>query len=270
MRSRRMKRLAFVAVALAAVGLASLGAAPGAEIEAEQTDFRRILDQRREIQKDAKPGPSEFYFTRGVYSSWRRYSWAVDYPKADVQFLAAVNTLIDVDASDEENAVRLDDPGLRRFPFLYILEIADMALTPPEVVGLRNYLLAGGFLVVDDFWGSYAYANFERQMRQVLPGHQIVDVPMEHPIFNAVYRIDEILQVPAFGNWWGGVTTECRGCDVFARGIFDEKERLMVFINGNTDLGDAWEWFERPEYPLQYSSFAVQMGINFIVYSMSH
>lgn len=268
MRSTRMKRLAIVAAAVTGIGLASLGAA--LEPEAGQTDFRRLLDQRRDARADRKPGPREFYFTRGVYSSWRRYSWAVDYPKADVQFLAAVNTLIDVDAADVENAVRLDDPQLRRFPFLYMLEIADIALTPPEVEGLRSYLLAGGFLVVDDFWGGYAYANFERQMRQVLPDHQIADIPMDHPVFNAVYRIDEILQVPAFGNWWGGVTTECRGCDVFARGISDDQGRLMVFINGNTDLGDAWEWFERPEYPLQYSSFAVQMGINFIVYSMSH
>ena len=216
-------------------------------------------------------GPSEFYFTRGVYTSyWRRNSWAIDYPKADRQFMAAVNTLVDMNAHDYENPVRLDDPSLRRFPFLYILEIEDMALSPPEVEGLRDYLLAGGFLVIDDFWGSYAFANLEQQMRQVFPQYQIVDIPPDHPIFNTVYKIDEIIQVPAFGRFYGGRTWEQDGYEAFARGIFDEKGRLMVVINGNTDLGDAWEWFERPEYPLRFSSFAVQMGVNFIVYSMSH
>ena len=83
--------------------------------------------------------------------------------------MAAVNTLVDMSASERENAVRLDDPALRRFPFLYMLEIEGMSLTPPEVEGLSNYLRAGGFLVVDDFWGAYAFANLEREMRRVLP-----------------------------------------------------------------------------------------------------
>ena len=260
-------RIALVVVTLAGVGLVALRAAPG--VLTAQQDFRQLIDKRRESEKE-RPGPNEFYFTRGVYSSWSRYSWAIDYPKADQQFLAAVNTLIDLDAADHQNAVRLDDPNLRRFPFLYILEIAGMSLPPPEVQGLRDYLLAGGFLVVDDFWGQYAYENLEQQLRTVLPEYQIVEIPKDHPIFNTVYRIDELVQVPAIGRYYGGRTTECFGCDVFMRGIFDDKGRLMVVINGNTDLGDAWEWFERPEYPLQYSSFAVQMGVNFIVYAMSH
>ena len=184
--------------------------------------------------------------------------------------MAAVNTLVDMSASEHENPVRLDDPELRRFPFLYMLEIEGMSLTPPEVEGLRNYLRAGGFLVVDDFWGAYAFANLEQEMRRVLPEHSIVEIPPDHPIFNTVYRIEEVIQVPAMGNYYGGRTWERDGYEAFARGIFDDRGRLMVVINGNTDLGDAWEWFERPEYPLQFSSFAVQMGVNFIVYSMSH
>ena len=237
---------------------------------AAQHDFRALLDQQLE-SKERRAGPSEFYFTRGVYSSpWTPYNWSIDFPKADQQFMAAVNTLVDMDADGRENAVRLDDPNLRRFPFLYILEIAGMFLTPSEVQGLRGYLLAGGFLVVDDFWGQYAYQNLEQQLRKVLPDHQIVDIPKDHPIFDSVYQIEELVQVPAIGNYWSGRTTECYGCDVFMRGVFDKEGRLMVVINGNTDLGDAWEWFERPEYPLRFSSFAVRMGVNFIVYAMSH
>ena len=259
-------RIALVVMTLVGVGLAILRASPGAEPE---QDFRTLLDQRRTSQRHSS-GPNEFYFTRGVYSSpWRWNSWAIDFPKADQQFMAAVNTLVDMDASERENPVRLDDPNLRRFPFLYMLEIEGMSLTPPEVQGLRDYLLAGGFLVVDDFWGSYAFANLEQEMRRVLPEHTIAMIPPDHPIFNTVYRIEEILQVPAFGGFRGR-TSECYGCEAFVRGIFDDQDRLMVVINGNTDLGDAWEWFERPEYPLQFSSFAVRMGVNFIVYAMSH
>ena len=261
--------MAFGGIALAATVLA--GAGWGIVSVAAQQDLRALLTDRPTIERQ-RPGPSEFYFTRGVYHSpwrWNR-SWATDFPKADLQFMAAVDTLVDMDVADHENAVRLDDPDLRRFPFLYMLEIEGMALTVSEVAGLRDYLLAGGFLVVDDFWGEYAFADLEHEMRRVLPEHPIAEIPPEHPIFNTVYRIEEIVQVPAIGRYYGGVTTECYGCDVFMRGIFDDAGRLMVVINGNTDLGDAWEWFERPEYPLQFSSFAVQMGVNFIVYAMSH
>ncbi len=265
-RPQRVGRIALVVMTLVGVGLVILRASPVAELG---QDFRTLLDQRRTSQRSN--GPNEFYFTRGVYTSaWWRDRWAIDFPKADRQFMAAVNTLVDMDASERENPVRLDDPNLRRFPFLYILEIEDMALTPPEVQGLRNYLLAGGFLVVDDFWGGYAFANLEREMRRVLPEHSIVAIPPDHPIFNTVYKIEKIIQVPAFGRFYGGPTTECYGCEAFVRGIFDDKGRLMVVVNANTDLGDAWEWFEQPQYPLQFSSFAVQMGVNFVIYAMSH
>lgn len=256
--------IALVVVTLIGVGLGVLRAAP----QQPAPDFRTLLDAKtREPSRER----NEFYFTRGVYTSgWRWGSWRIDFPKADRQFMLAVNSLIDISAAEHENAVRLDDPDIRRFPFLYVLEVGDMALSAAEAQGLRNYLLAGGFLVIDDFWGSWEWGNFERQIRHVLPEFQIVDIPLDHPIFNAVYRIEEILQVPAIGNHWRGRTWEQDGYTPHARGIFDHDGRLMVVINWNTDLGDAWEWFERPEYPLEYSSFAVQMGVNFIVYAMSH
>ena len=215
--------------------------------------------------------PREFYFTRAIYSSSYRWgAWSVDYPKADRQFLTVISRLIDIDAPDTENAVRLDDPNLRRFPFLYALEVGDIMLTDAEVKGLREYLLAGGFLVVDDFWGSWDWQVFESEILRVLPEYPIIDLPLNHPIFNTVYKIEEIIQVPSIYNAQGGPTWERDGYVPAAKAIFDDKGRLMVVINWNTDLGDAWEWAERPEYPLVYSTFAVEMGINFIVYSMSH
>ena len=100
--------------------------------------------------------------------------------------MTIVNRLIDVDGSPNENAIRLDDPEIRKYPFLYALEVGDIALSPAEVTGLRNYLLAGGFLVIDDFWGSWQWANFEQQIRQVFPEHPIIEVPLDHPVFNTV------------------------------------------------------------------------------------
>jgi hypothetical protein len=176
-----------------------------------------------------------------------------------------------LDASPDENPVTLDDPKLNRYPFVYAVEVGRMALSDAEVDGLRRYLKAGGFLVVDDFWGSYEWANFESEMERVLPGHRVEELPLEHPVFHAFFDIRRILQVP---NVWqgigGGPTWERDGYEPHCRGIFDEAGRLVVVINWNTDLGDAWEWAEHPDYPFERSSFAYQMGVNMIVYGMSH
>lgn len=219
----------------------------------------------------------EFYFTRAMYSGYRRGwgfrdgSWSIDYPKADRQFIIGLRRLTNIDAYELENPVRLDDPELRRFPLLYALEVGYMSLTEEEVAGLRDYLLAGGFLLVDDFWGSFEWENFESEMRRVLPGYPIVDIPMDHPLLSVFYEIDELVQVPNVGQGVaGGRTWEKDGYLPMLRGIFDQRERLMVIINWNTDLGDAWEWADHPHYPLRFSNFAYQMGVNTIIYAMSH
>ncbi len=216
----------------------------------------------------------EFYFTRAMYTGMRRRyyeSWAIDYPKADRQFLIGLRRLTNIDAHELENPIRLDDPEIRRYPFLYALEVGYMSLTEPEVVGLRDYLLAGGFLLIDDFWGTYEWLNFESEMQRVLPGYAIVELPMNHPLLSVFYDIDGLVQVPNVQQgMMGGNTSENGGVQPFFRGILDEKGRLMVAINFNTDLGDAWEWAENPHYPLKFSNFAYQMGINSIIYAMSH
>ncbi len=220
-------------------------------------------------------GPHEFYFSRAAYSgSGYRYrsSWSIDFPKADRQFLLGVRRLLaNLDVYEGEHPIQLDDPELYRYPFLYALEVGDMALTDPEVAGLRRYLLAGGFLVIDDFWGTLQWMNFESEIRRVLPEYDIVDLPLDHPLFNAFYNITEIVQVPNVDlGIAGGRTWERDGYTPSVRGIFDDDGRLMVVINWNTDLGDAWEWAENPYYPLKFSTFAYQMGLNLIVYGMSH
>jgi len=219
------------------------------------------------------PRGRAFYFTRAVYTDfqrWRRGSWSVDYPEADIHFVMGLQRLTGIDAYENEHPLPLDDPQLRRFPFLYAVEVGRMALTPAEVAGLRGYLLAGGFLFVDDFWGSNEWANFEHQMRQVLPEYVIVELPMDHPLLHTFYTIDEIVQVPNVGQGVrGGPTHERDGYVPHLRGIFDERGRLMVVINWNSDVGDAWEWADNPHYPLHFGNYAYRLGVNVVLYGMS-
>jgi hypothetical protein len=222
--------------------------------------------------------PREFYFSRVAYTGYSRgfygrgRSWMTDFPKADQIFLSFIDRLLaNLDAYEREHPVFLTDPEIRRFPYLYALEVGRMALTPPEIEGLRSFLMAGGFLVIDDFWGSQEWANFEYQMQLVLPGYSIVDLPLEHPLFSTFYEIDEIMQVPNINNGLNGWQTHERdGIVPMVKGIHDENGRLMVVINFNTDLGDAWEWADHPYYPLKYSTYAYEMGVNMVVYAMSH
>jgi hypothetical protein len=233
----------------------------------------------------------EFYFTRARYSDGggggrgfrgrnRGGEWDMDYPKADCQFISVVKRLAGLDMFDDSNAIRLDDPNLRRYPFLYALEVGrngGMNLSEEEVAGLRDYLAAGGYLVIDDFWGTQEWRNFEEEIQRVLPGRSIVDIPLDHSIFHIFYEITEIKQVPLAANaeaialgFPGAVTYERDGFVPRVRGIFDDDGRPMVIINWNTDLGDAWEWAESPYYPLEYSTFAFQLGVNLILYGMTH
>ncbi len=232
-----------------------------------------------EEAQQGRPLPMhEFYFTRAAYSGggggfrrWRRQSWATDYPKSDRQFLIVAERLTGLDMFMEAHPRELTDEHLNRFPFLYALEVGGMSMTPEEATALREYLLRGGFLVVDDFWGTYEWEIFEYEIQKVLPEYPIVDIPLDHEIFHTFYDIDEIIQVPNVNNGRGGWRTHERdGYEPFVKGIFDEEGRLMVIINWNTDLGDAWEWAEDPYYPLKYSTYAIQMGVNFIIYAMSH
>ena len=255
----------------AGLGVAAVVSRAAEPVAAQQ----RAVIRREEIiptLKNPSADGREFVFTRAIYSGggWRSNSWATDFPKADRQFLTIIDRLVDLDAFMGENAVRLDDPDLRRFPFLYALEVGYMYMTEPEVVGLRDYLLAGGFLMLDDFWGSGEWANFEAEIKRVLPEYPIVDIPLDHPIFTTFYNIEEILQVPNLYNAQGGPTWQRDGITPQVRGIFDAEGRLMVFINWNTDIGDAWEWAEHPYYPLRYSTYAIEITVNAIVYAMSH
>jgi Domain of unknown function (DUF4159) len=281
----RYRPIAFAALAL---GLAATAGAlvlvyrsllappsPQSPILSLPDAFSRGQEDDLDFMPQPSAGPRQFYFTRAAYTGYYRFrdfrSWSVDFPKADRQFLIGLRRLTNLDAYELENPVRLTDPDLGKYPFLYTVEVGYMALTEAEVEGLRRYLQAGGFLVVDDFWGTIEWENFQAQFQRILPGYPIVDIPITHPIFNCFYDVQEIVQVPNVGQGMqGGPTWESDGYYPEVKGIFDEDGRLMVVINWNTDLGDAWEWAENPYYPLRFSTYAYQMGVNFIIYAMSH
>jgi hypothetical protein len=217
----------------------------------------------------------EFTFVRAVYTSlrpWGYYKgWYTDWPKADRQFLLGLQRLTNIRVAKEGKTIPLTDPELFRHPFLYAVEVGQWDLSDEEAASLGEYLRRGGFLFCDDFWGSLEWANFERNMRRVLPECRIIELPRDHPLFHAYYDIQEVIQTPNVGNAIERRPTyEQDGFVPHCRGISDESGRLMVVINWNTDLGDAWEWADLPGYPARYSTYAYQVGINAIVYSMSH
>ena len=212
---------------------------------------------------------------RSVYTGlgpWGYYkSWATDWPKADRQFLLGLKRLTTIDVSLQERTLLLTDPAIFQYPFVYSVEVGHWSLTEPEVTSLREYLLRGGFLFCDDFWGTWEWQNFRQNIERVLPGCRIEEVPPDHALFHSYYDIPKIVQTPNVGNaLYRDETHEQDGYEPHCRGIFGDDGRLMVVINWNTDLGDAWEWADLPGYPARYSTYAYEVGINAIVYAMTH
>ncbi|HYK91026.1 MAG TPA: DUF4159 domain-containing protein [Acidobacteriota bacterium] len=220
-------------------------------------------------------GEPEFTFVRIVYTGlgpWGYYkAWYTDWPKADRQLILGIRRLTNIRVSEQGRTIPLTDPEILRYPFIYSVECGHWDLTDAEIAALREYLRRGGFLFCDDFWGSREWQNFQRNIERVLPEGEIIELPLSHPVFHCYYDISQLIQTPNVGNaLYYGHTYEEDGFVPHCRGILDEHGRLMVIINWNTDLGDAWEWADLPGYPAKYSTYAYQIGINSIVYAMSH
>ncbi|WP_437205889.1 DUF4159 domain-containing protein [Planctomicrobium sp. SH664] len=201
--------------------------------------------------------------------------WQTDYPDSDLNFSFRLQQLTSLKVNPDPIVLELTDPRLFDYPFIYFCEPgrSGLGLTPEETKAFRKYLDNGGFAMFDDFWGDHEYDNFYHDLKKVFPEREAVEIPLEHPIFHIVYDLKEKPQVPSIGVAMSGRTYEssdARNPDY--RGVFDDKGRLMVMICHNTDLGDGWEregenkWYfhefsEKKAYP---------MGINIVVYAMSH
>lgn len=216
----------------------------------------------------------QIVFTRLIYNGRiRSYykNWYTDYPKSDRLLIKGIQRLTNLNIADHERAIAITDPELFKYPFLYTSEPGQMVLTQQDASILREYLARGGFWVLDDFWGSFEWANMERELRKILPSAEIKDIPRDHPIFHIFYDINKIIQVPSLAYTInGGITFEQDGFEAFCKGVWDEHGRLLIVVNHNTDLGDAYEWADEPKYPNYFSSYAYRLAINFILYALTH
>jgi hypothetical protein len=173
--------------------------------------------------------------------------------------------------SDDPIAVSMNDKKIFDYPFVYAVEPGYMELSTEDAAALREYLMRGGFLMLDDFWGEYEWENVQEQMRKVFPEYSIRELPLDHPLFHCYYDIDEVVQVPSVGNIiYRGRTDEKGGVTPHYEAITNDDGRVMVFIARNADNGDAWEWIDEPRYPLKYGLAAYKLGMNAIVYAMTH
>jgi hypothetical protein len=168
-----------------------------------------------------------------------------------------------------EHIVDVDSDEMFNWPWLYAVAAGDWELTGPQAERLRRYFDRGGFLMVDDFHGEGEWSGFARGIAQIFPGRPIVELAADDPIFHVVYSLKERLQVPG-QNVVHGPGYERGGVVPHWRGVLDDKGRVMVAVCFNMDVGDAWEWADDPEYPERFASHAYQLGINYVLYAMTH
>lgn len=203
------------------------------------------------------------------WGPWR--TWAVDFPAADRNFLRGVRRLTNIHINKEPIVLRLDDDRIFEYPFLYILEVGrqgGVQFSEKERRNLREYLLRGGFLFIDDFWGTWQWSNFYRTFSKVFPDKPIVELSKDHQIFHCFYDIDGPQMIPRISN-----TDNYPEQDVdvaINRAVLDEDGRIMVLINWNSDIGDGWEHTYHPVYPTQYANMAYRLGINYLMYALTH
>ncbi|MBI4908131.1 MAG: DUF4159 domain-containing protein [Acidobacteria bacterium] len=214
-----------------------------------------------------------FRWRSGPALDWREggTSWSQDYPRADRHFSLALRRLTRVHARSAEQPVNLDDANDAYYwPWMVAGEMGDWKLTPRQAEVLRDYLLRGGFLFLDDFWGTNEWNRFDESMRMVFPDRHAVEIPDEDAVFHSVYDLDHRYQVP--GQWAlrRGTTYRDDGDIPHWLGIYDDNGRIMVAMAFNNDLGDGWEWADDPYYPERYSALAIRIGVNSVIYAMTH
>jgi hypothetical protein len=233
---------------------------------------------------DADTDGAEFHFARLIYGGngfdrgFRgRGSWTTDWPEAEHFFMEGVMRLTDVDGARVSiyngqggERISLTEGNVFDFPWLYAVEVGRWSLDSDEVVILRDYLLRGGFLMVDDFHGTQEWAGFIATMQKVFPDRPIVDIAEDHEVFHVLYDLDEKVQIPGLASLYSGVTYEKDGYDPHWRGIFDDDGRLLVAINHNMDLGDAWEHADTPGYPEPMTALAYRFAVNYVIYALTH
>jgi hypothetical protein len=246
--------------------------------------------------QDAEPRPAfpakaEFHFIRVEYTDRPEYHrrwgfasrggrgegwWIVDWPDADDHFTSGVKRLTRIDTGEPLH-MRLTDDRLFEHPWIYATQTGWWGLTDAECARLREYLQRGGFLVVDDFWGAEAWENFRETMDRVLPNQPITDISESDSVMNVLYNIQDKDRtfIPGTRHLRRGpggtvIVQQPEGTAPAWRAMYDDRNHMVVAVNFNTDVGDAWEYADSPMYPEQMTALAYRYGINYLIYSMTH
>lgn len=221
-----------------------------------------------------------FTFVRLRYRSTHnhfRTHWSGDYPGADLNFSYRLQELTSLDVAPDGLVLDITDKRLLKYPFAFMSSPGKMYLDSGEVESLRHYLLNGGFLMVDDFWGKEHLENVSDELSKVLPDVTPVNLPLSHSVFHMVYSLKKKPQVPSINAWRQGLEIEpwhgdMSDPDPHFLAYHDRKGRMMILLCHNNDLADGWEREgENVDYYKRYSErWSYPMGINIVVYAMTH
>ena len=212
-------------------------------------------------------------------ADWKHgYSmWTQDYPRADRHFLLALRRLTRIHVRSVEQPVDLDDgDDVYNWPWLYAVQSGTWQLTDAQAPKLRDYLLRGGFFMADDLHGQFEWDVFAQSMRMVFPDREIVDIPDQDAYFHVVYDLDDRYQIPGEAHVGRGfklpihATSSTDGKGDHWRAILDDRGRIMVAISQNSDIGDSWEFADDPTYPEKFSALGIRVGVNDVIYAMTH
>jgi Domain of unknown function (DUF4159) len=248
-------------------------------------DFQNFRQRRAPSRQQQEPGASygEYTFVRTIYDSPARGygrrgygygggTWTTDYPEADNNFIVGLREWAgtNLKIAPRPEALEIMDDRIFDYPILYVVEPGFMELSDEQALRLREYSARGGFIFFDDFWGVYEWENIETQLHKVWPDYKPKDLPLNHPIFHSYLDVEEVVQVPNVYNAMRGETSEKGGITPHYMGVEDKNGRIISFIAFNCDLGDAWEWINDSRYPVKYGLPAYKVGINVVIYAMSH
>jgi hypothetical protein len=273
-----LRRIA--ALACSSLFLAALAGSPA--VLAQRLPYQN--QPGREGNSPLDTDGAEFHFARLIYGGngfdggFRgRGSWTTDWPEAEHFFMEGLTRLTRVDGTPVSvyngaggERINLVDGNVFDYPFLYGVEVGRWSLSSQEISILREYLLRGGFMMVDDFHGSQEWGGFIAVMQRVFPDRPIIDIPGDDEVFHVLYDLDQRIQIPGLAALYNGTTYERDGVEPKWRGIYDDDGRLVVAINHNMDLGDAWEHADTPGYPEPMTALAYRFAVNYVIYSMTH